>query len=380
MIVVITDDLTGAAELAGIGLRYNLATELFMSSVQTDDVRVSLFVVCTDSRSMNKENARSVSDRIAKEVRLMTPDRVYKKIDSVFRGHVLDELKAEMKQLGLKRALIIGANPSLGRTIRDGKYFIDGELISETDFGTDPEFAITDSSVLRMLRAGPDRVSMAKPTDVLAEEGIVVGEAESGDDIVAWAEKVDNSSLLAGPGDFFSALLDREFAPSFKPAASVALPHLYVSGTAFGKSREFVKNIRHKLNCVSYLTPAMMETGRIDNEPWYEQVVRMLTEYKKAVIAINDEDVNPWNVSPVLLRTVMARVVARIIEKGDIGELFIEGGSTAAAVLNELGIKKLSAVNELQRGVVRMKANNMYITVKPGSYELPGEIKRLYND
>jgi uncharacterized protein YgbK (DUF1537 family) len=147
MIVVIADDLTGAAELAGIGLRYNLDTELFMSSIQTGDVPISLFVVCTDSRSMNKENARSVSDRVAKEVRSMAPDRVYKKIDSVFRGHVLDELKCEMKQLGLKRALIIGANPSLGRTIRDGKYFINGELISETDFGTDPEFAITDSFV-----------------------------------------------------------------------------------------------------------------------------------------------------------------------------------------------------------------------------------------
>lgn len=379
MIVVIADDLTGAAELAGIGLRYSLDTELFMSSVQMGDTDVSLFVVCTDSRSMNKENASSVSDRVAKEVSLMGPDHVYKKIDSVFRGHVLDELKTEMKRLGLKRALIIGANPSLGRTIRDGKYFINGEPISETDFGTDPEFAITDSSVLRMLRAGDGRVRVVKPADDLPEEGIVVGEAESRDDIVAWAKRVDNSWLLAGAGDFFTALLDREFTSSSKPAMSVALPHLYVSGTAFGKSREFVKNIKQKLNCVAYLTPAMMETGRIDNETWYDAVLKMLSDYKKAVVAIDDEDVNPWNVSPVFLRTVMARVVKRIIEKGVISELFIEGGSTAAAVLNELGIKKLSAVNELKRGVVRMKANNMYITVKPGSYELPGEIRGLYN-
>jgi uncharacterized protein YgbK (DUF1537 family) len=380
MIVVIADDLTGAAELAGIGLRYNLATELFMSSIQTGDTDVSLFVVCTDSRSMNKENARSVSDRVAKEVRLMAPDRVYKKIDSVFRGHVLDELKAEMRQLGLKKALIIGANPSLGRTIRAGKYFINGELISETDFGTDPEFAITDSSVLRMLRAGTDQVTLAKPADDLPEEGIVVGEAESREDIIAWTKQIDNSWLLAGAGDFFTALLDREFTSSQKPAISTGLPHLYVSGTAFGKSREFVKSIKQNLGCVAYLTPTMMETGKIDSEAWYEKVLKMFSDHEKAVIAINDEEVNPWNVSPVFLRTIMARVVRTILEKRTIGELFIEGGSTAAAILNELGIKKLSAVNELQRGVVRMKANNMYITVKPGSYELPGEIKRLYND
>ena len=59
-------------------------------------------------------------------------------------------------------------------------------------------------------------------------------------------------------------------------------------------------------------------------------------------------------------------------------EIFIEGGSTAAAILEEIKIKQLSPVNELQRGVVRMKANDLLITVKPGSYELPEEIKRLF--
>jgi uncharacterized protein YgbK (DUF1537 family) len=106
----------------------------------------------------------------------------------------------------------------------------------------------------------------------------------------------------------------------------------------------------------------------------------MLSKHKKAIIAINDEDVDPWNVSPVYLRTTMAKVVKKILEKGRIKELFIEGGSTAAAILKELGIKKLLVLHELQRGIVRMKANDLYITVKPGSYELPAEIKRLYNN
>ena len=74
----------------------------------------------------------------------------------------------------------------------------------------------------------------------------------------------------------------------------------------------------------------------------------------------------------------MASAVKRILEREKVRELFIEGGSTAAAILNELGIKKLSVVNELQRGIVRMKAKDLFITVKPGSYELPAAIKELY--
>ena len=70
--------------------------------------------------------------------------------------------------------------------------------------------------------------------------------------------------------------------------------------------------------------------------------------------------------------------VKEIIRRENIKEVFIEGGSTAAAILQELNIKGLKPVNELQRGVVRMKADDLFITVKPGSYQLPGEITNIY--
>ena len=74
----------------------------------------------------------------------------------------------------------------------------------------------------------------------------------------------------------------------------------------------------------------------------------------------------------------MAKAVREILKQKTVKEIFIEGGSTAAAILQELNIKKLIPVNELQRGVVRMKVNDLFITVKPGSYELPEQIKELY--
>jgi D-threonate/D-erythronate kinase len=123
----------------------------------------------------------------------------------------------------------------------------------------------------------------------------------------------------------------------------------------------------------------MMKTGEIDDESWFKNVKEILNRQKKVVIAINDEDVDPWYVSAAHLRITMAEVVKRIVEENEAKEIFIEGGSTAAAILKELNIAKLSLVNELQRGVVRMKANNLFITVKPGSYQLPEEIVKLYS-
>jgi D-threonate/D-erythronate kinase len=375
MIAVIADDFTGAAELAGIGLRYDLKVELAMSAISTD---ADLLVVSADSRSLNSRMAHKTITKIVKDTLALQPSFIYKKIDSVFRGHVLDEIKIQMQESGLKKALIVGGNPSLGRTIIDGKYYLNGDLISGTDFGNDPEFAITDSSVLKIIKATSGEAIVLKHTDELPGSGIVIANVESEEDMKAWANKVDTNCLLAGAGDFFTALLEKNYKAKAIKLSAASSPHLYVSGTAYNKSQQFVKEIKHKLGCVAYLSAEMMKTGEIDDGPWFKNITEMLSRHKKAVIAINDEDVDPWYVSAVHLRNTMAEVVKRVLEECEVKEIYIEGGSTAAAILRELGIEKLSVVNELQRGVVRTKAGNLFITVKPGSYPLPEEIKRLY--
>jgi uncharacterized protein YgbK (DUF1537 family) len=53
MIAVIADDFTGAAELAGISLRYGLKVELCVGKVEYKNADV--LVVSTDSRSLKKK-------------------------------------------------------------------------------------------------------------------------------------------------------------------------------------------------------------------------------------------------------------------------------------------------------------------------------------
>ena len=375
MIAVIADDFTGAAELAGIGLRYGLKVELAMSAITTD---ADLLVVSADSRSLNSRAAHKVMAETVKETLALHPKFIYKKIDSVFRGHVLDEIKIQMQESGLRKALIVGGNPSLGRTISKGRYYVNGDLVSDTDFGNDPEFAITDSSVLKIIKDTAGEAIVLKHTDKLPETGIVIADVESEENVKSWVTRIDQNWLLAGAGDFFTAVLEKEYKVKASNVSKAASPHLYVSGTAYSDSQHFVKNISHQLGCVAYLTKEMMKTGDVDDGSWFKNVAEFLNKQKKAVIAIKDEDVDPWYVSAVHLRTTMAEVVKRILNKTEVKEIFIEGGSTAASILRELGIEKLSVIDELERGVVRMKAGDLFITVKPGSYELPEQMKKLY--
>jgi uncharacterized protein YgbK (DUF1537 family) len=377
MIAVIADDLTGAAEIAGIGLRYQLKAEIAMSAPMRTDV--DLLVVCTDSRSLNNEDAGRVTADAVQKILQLKPEMIYKKIDSVYRGHVLDELKVQMQLVSLNKALLLAANPSLGRTIMDGKYYVDSQLINETGFATDPEFAITSSDVLKMINATyDDNVKVLTHLDKLPEKGIVIGEASTMGDINAWTEKINNQWVLSGAGDFFTALLDKKYTLVKSNEVDIDLPHLYVSGTSFAKSKQFIKLAKEKNDCVLYLPPFKMNKNEFNDEQWLDKLSEIIRKQKKAIITINGEESGTQETSALHLRTFMAKAVKKILQREKINELFIEGGSTAGAILQEMEITTLEPVNELQRGVVRMKVNDMYITMKPGSYQLPSQIVSLY--
>ena len=358
MIAVLADDFTGAAELAGISLRYGLKVELCVGEVEYKNADV--LVVSTDSRSLKKNEAIRSTEELLKKILQLKPKLVYKKIDSVLRGYVLEEAEVQMKLMNKSRAFIMPANPLLRRTIKNGEYFVDGVKITETGFAHDPEFPIKTDSVKEILNS---KVEVLKSNDELQGKGIVVGEVSKFEDYSYWADKVNEETVLVGAGDFFTALLNKYYQPQQQKQFEMQSPHLYVCGTAFKERKEFIK----KLSCVSWLP-------EIVSENWFKKTADIIRNKQKVAIAINE------SADPALsLRTRMAKAVKEIVTREKIKEIFVEGGSTAASILQELNIKNLEPTDELSRGVVRMKTGDLFITVKPGSYELPESIKRLYN-
>ena len=332
MIVVIADDFTGAAELGGIGLRHGLKTEVCtVVPVRTD---VDLLVIAADTRS--KDVSAAVADmlEITRRVRELGPELVYKKTDSVLRGHVVAELKVHMEVLGFKQVLLIPANPVLGRVIRDGFYFVNGVPVHETAFAIDPEFPVRSSDVREMLGEG------------FLESGIIVGEAGSVDDLWDWAGRVEPGMLLAGAAGFFSAILDRR-----------RLPVLYVSGTTFDNNREGVRRLYEDGGPVLYMPVDL------------ERAVELLRGGKLVVA-------EGGGMSALELRARMGKVIAELLERVKVGELVIEGGSTAYAILKEAGLSRFVPEQELAQGVVRMRVpGGMLVTVKPGSYGWPDSLR-----
>ena len=167
MIGVIADDFTGAAEIGAVGLRHGLRAEVLLDGHPTQ--KIDLVCIDTDSRSCLPDEAARRTAVAANLLASCGVDWIYKKVDSVLRGPVTAEIRAINKELGLSRALLIPANPSLGRTIQNGCYFIRGKPLHETEFARDPEYPRTSARVHDLLGAtetSPIAVCSAEDTQI----------------------------------------------------------------------------------------------------------------------------------------------------------------------------------------------------------------------
>ncbi|MFL5811540.1 MAG: four-carbon acid sugar kinase family protein, partial [Flavisolibacter sp.] len=236
MVVVIADDITGAAEMAGIALRYGLKT--IVAGDVVADAELEVLIIYSNTRSLKKEEAVENMANLTKKAMQLKPYLFYKKTDSVLRGHILAEMKAQMQVLNVGKGLLVPVNPSLGRIISNGKYYVYGELIHQTSFFNDPEFPISNPNVLAMLGNEGISVSVATHNSSLEEDGIFVGEAKDNEEVLDWATKVDKRTLAAGGASFFNALLSRKYhlKKEGKAPRELSSPILLISGTTFQRN------------------------------------------------------------------------------------------------------------------------------------------------
>ena len=381
---VIADDLTGAAELGAIALRHGLTAEIMSADVLKLLPGSERDVVCVDthSRSCAPKAAGRRAALAAGAFGALGVRWIYKKVDSVLRGPILPELAAVMKQLGLARSLLVPANPSLGRVIRDGRYFIRGKPIDETDFLHDPEHPRRSSFVRNLLgdfRSLP--VHVCRANDPLPSRGIIVGEAETEYDLRQWAGRRDPSTLPAGGAEFFAAWVQEAgFTPTPRQngssAARAAGHELFICGSTSESSREFVLQSRRQRIPVFCLPKSLARGGT-----FAMSARRRLVRGVKAALRSNPRVVLATGL-PLLpdrrrgrkLADYLAQVARAVLSEAEVERVYAEGGATAASLVQRMGWTRLEVQREVAAGVVALRVageSARLLTVKPGSYPWP---------
>lgn len=385
MIGVLADDLSGAAEIGAAGLRHGLLVEILVEGRPSG--RADLVCVDTDSRSLGSDEAAARAALAASRLVQAGASRIYKKVDSVLRGRVVQEIEAIMKERALKQALLVPANPSLGRVIREGRYLVRGKPVHKTEFARDPEYPRSSAKVLDLLshpRWFP--ICVAGAGEPLAASGITLGEAAAPADLKRWATRCKPNVLAAGGGEFFTAWLSSvkrlRPAASHPGAANVSsrVRELFVCGTTSQSSRDFLSASRAAKIPVFALPSELIRGAEFTAaacEAVTQKVVAAMATHRRVILNIG----LPLRRRPQtahLLRAHLVRLAETVLRRVEVNRVYAEGGATAAALVRRMNWKRLTVVEELAPGVAVLAVDRnpfTLLTIKPGSYLWPIEIR-----
>ena len=352
--IVIADDITGAAEIAGMAFAAGQQVRLLCGCPVDGDIVADhgTVVIATDTRSMEEHEAVAETCRIASAISRQS-SAVFKKTDSALRGHVVAELAALMHTVGYQRSVYLPANPSKGRIVRNGIYYIHHTPIHETDFRFDPEYPATTSVLQERF---PDAT----------DKEIIMPDATSIDGICHMIEDyADGNTLFAGAADLFQQLLIKNGAfvqqeigrkgdvNSFKKHADMIIlcgsTQSTVLETGIPVAPMSRENYDGSSNIDLWNTSAYSDCHRIIlSIPFHHRTGKD---------------------TAVHLRNLMAQKTKMLVEQHCPTHLIIEGGATAWATLQTLGWTEFEIVAQLAPGVVQMRAaNGTLVTLKPGSY------------
>ena len=276
--LIIADDITGAAEIAGIAWRKGLKVRLMVYQPNMPTTPLSSWrgaggealILATDTRSGTEEEAVKTIEELAtclysgvqecRSVGVQTlpsstsnsstrqldnlstdasnlstcqlvnssTDIIFKKTDSVLRGHVAAELQALMRVTGKQKALLIPQNPSKGRIVKDGIYYINGTPLDQTSFAYDPEFPAKTSEAKKLLKRSAEvqecrssdnswTSNPSSPSSHLSSipspkgedgRGLLLPDATTLEEIREHVAKADPNTLFAGGADMFEAVVD----------------------------------------------------------------------------------------------------------------------------------------------------------------------------
>lgn len=399
MIIVIADDLTGAIEVAGIGHSYGLTTSL-LTEINENLPVCDMIVLATDTRSMSEADAAAETHRLCQQIKAALPKltearhaamtplqraqamahpnevlHIFKKTDTLLRGHVHMELRALVEESRYEQVLYMPANPSHNLTIRGGRYFADGMPIDQSELKKNTGLQITTANVADAIGVRPG-------------SRLRICDAEDAQDVqraVKMALNNHTPTLLAGSTDLFTGFLS---GLGHKPARHKQFAGLNEKGAALvvcGKTDV------SDLSRMPYIQRQNMTTCAIPGEV-FETVASLSITTKEAadrwmarmkqsqlvngktssyILAVPyPAPVNPESTNAVC--QTVGDMTQRVVAMSSPQELVFEGGSLAMAAMHKLGWSRYMVTQQLGLGLLRMHcldAAHTHITVKSDNAE-----------
>lgn len=389
-VLILADDLSGAADCAlGFTRAGRRADVLLHADAGLPAGEGDVVAVDTDTRPLPAASAAERS--LAAFLALRHPgQRLYKKIDSTLRGPWAAELAALQPAAGM--AVVAPAFPSVGRTVRGGHVFVNGQPLADTPTwalegrGRDAGLAAQLASAglasacidAEGLRDQPEAI--ARLVAQHASQGVpaLVVDAQSEQALRSLARAtLDHAAPLfwvgsGGLAQEIAALLPaRPIVAEDGPALTG--PVLVAVGSVSAVSERQCALLLERSGLQQIVVPpALLRTGAAHAE-WTPTSQRIGLAIAGGDLLLRiGRDRAPDMAEAGRLAAGLAQLVAPHF--GRIGSLMATGGETARAILTRAGVTRLRLLGEIEPGVPLSRvadgagARGAHVVTKAGAF------------
>jgi uncharacterized protein YgbK (DUF1537 family) len=257
----------------------------------------------------------------------------------------------------------------MGRTIHDGRLWVNGAALEDSPAGSDPVTPMR-TSVFTELVPGATVVAMGKAGELSAAitaaartHDVVVIEASDQAALVTLAQVVAElgaQALPAGSAGLALALADawHPRGASAEPASAPQIggPILLLRTSANAVSRRQVSHLVASLSpatCAALLPTMTDLADDVSAEAWIKQLHVASPRPALLVLEAPIERIAGASLVDVSRRvaSIMAAAVAAIVAREQIGTLILLGGDGADATLDALGVMNLHVIRNIVEGV-----------------------------
>jgi uncharacterized protein YgbK (DUF1537 family) len=372
-ILIIADDLSGAADCAIAFAGAGRSTAVTLNASRSMGA-AEVIAVDTDTRRMLPAEAAHCT--CAAWLAQRGPGRrLYKKIDSTLRGNWAAEVAALQPLAGL--AVVATAFPATGRTVREGRVFVRGVPLENTETWKLEHAAhcadlnaMVEAAGLRTAALGVDalRGDLAALRDAIAAvaksgaQALIV-DAETDADLKALAQataSMDQALFWVGSGglarelaslsDLFDVAAEAaQHVPPEPEQQSSAI--LILVGSLSAVSEQQCTMLRERAGVGELIVPpVVLRAGELHLEwaGWQARVGAHLSAHTDLLVRIGRDDrFDP--AEGAQLSAALASLVAPFFTH--LSGLIATGGETARAMLGTAGIDSLQLLSEIEPGV-----------------------------
>jgi uncharacterized protein YgbK (DUF1537 family) len=385
-IVILADDLSGAADCAMACHRAGMAAQVRLDPEAPGESGAAALALDLDSRAV------SPAEAVARTMGAMTQvgrGALYRKIDSTLRGHVALEIAATLQIAGPEAfALVCPAYPATGRTVRDGRVFVNGQALAETEIwllggagSTELKTILADAGLapaslgLEAVRGA--HLAAAIDAARAGGAGAIVCDAETEADLEALvAAALHRPGVVwVGSGGLTIPLAKalssgRQPQPAPEAVTRRAGPTLVAVGSASSVSRGQLAVLAEDPRVSTLLVPPRILLEGHEGPGWRPASRALVGAVGKpgkdtVVIAIDPSAPIDPGAGPALAAG-LGDLAGR--QLGRFGALAATGGETARAVLAASGVRCLDIRREIEPGIVLSQAGALPVVTKAGAF------------